>query len=186
MVFALGIALVLQAEPTPFSLEHWNETRIQQNKTGMLFLGGWAGVSIIGGGLGAAFSKEPQSQSFYLGHAIFGGVNLGFALVAFFVSNGTNPMAFDAKQSLAEAETNAKIFLFNAGLDVAYVAGGGLLWQRGEALSDVRLTGMGQAFLIQGIGLAIFDTVMFFVANSHTGKLLENVTISPTGISGKF
>lgn len=60
-----------------------------------------------------------------------------------------------------------KILLFNAGIDLAYMAVGGWMWDRGSrglsgpsGVDAERLTGWGQALVLQGGFLFAFDVVM--------------------------
>ena len=52
------------------------------------------------------------------------------------------------------------------------------LWQRGLAHDDARMVGVGQALVIQGAFLFVFDVVMGVLQGVLTGRLLEHVTIT--------
>lgn len=64
-----------------------------------------------------------------------------------------------------------KVLLFNAGLNVVYMAVGGWMWDRGNRgegiaageVSSGRLTGWGLSMVMQGASLLAFDLTMAHV-----------------------
>ena len=55
-----------------------------------------------------------------------------------------------------------KLLLFNAGLDVGYMAFGGYLWEKGRNDGSQRLVGYGQSLILQGAFLMAFDLTLFY------------------------
>ena len=51
--------------------------------------------------------------------------------------------------------------LFNAGLDVGYMATGAYLWERGIRKDSRGLKGYGQSLILQGGFLFTFDLIMY-------------------------
>ena len=74
-----------------------------------------------------------------------------------------------------------KIFLVNVGLNVAYMAAGGMLWERGRRLGDERLEGYGPSLVLQGAFLVGFDTVMFWLQNRATRRFAEGLEVEFLG-----
>lgn len=82
-----------------------------------------------------------------------------------------------------------KIFLANAMLDIAYVAGGVALKQYGynqtELKKQQQFNGFGNAVMIQGAGLLIFDSFMTILNNRNRKRnldpILKKASISFTG-----
>lgn len=68
-----------------------------------------------------------------------------------------------------------KIYLFNAGLDVAYIAGG--FYLREKANSNIskydRYKGYGKSIILQGSGLFLFDGIMYIIHQYHGMKLYK-------------
>jgi hypothetical protein len=173
----LEIALVASLN-APFDLTQWNDERLKTQRAGMTVLGAWAVANMGVGAVGFALEKDERLRGIYLGSLLWNTVNLGLALVSLISEWNVNPAAFDAKTSLINNERNEKIFWVNAGLDVAYLASAAFLWQRGDATGDQRMVGYGQALLIQGAFLLVFDAVMAVVTGVQTDKLLDGVTLS--------
>ncbi|MCU0699349.1 MAG: hypothetical protein MUC96_22820 [Myxococcaceae bacterium] len=183
------LALTLNAAPSavpaaPVDLTAWNRRRLSTNRAAMFVLGGWAVGNIAVGAVGFGLERDERLRWLHLGNATWNLVNLGLALAGLIGDWGKDPAAFDARQSLDASNTQEKILLFNAGLDVAYIAAGAFLWQRGEGTLDARLVGFGQALLIQGGFLLVFDTVLAVLNGRLTNELMLGVDVTPTGAMG--
>ncbi|MDX2010850.1 MAG: hypothetical protein SFW67_11685 [Myxococcaceae bacterium] len=188
-MLSLALALTLNATPAaapapPVDLTAWNRRRLTTNRTAMFVLGGWAVGNIVVGSVGFGLERDERLRWLHLGNATWNLVNLGLALAGLIGDWGKDPAGFDARQSLEASNTQEKILLLNAGLDVAYLAAGAFLWQRGEGTADARLVGFGQALLIQGGFLLVFDTVLAILNGRLTQELLLGVDVSPTGALG--
>jgi hypothetical protein len=173
---ALALALVT-ASPS----ESWQLRQRTTDRVMLSILGGWAVVNLVGGSIGAAASTEPQARFFHLGNAVWNVVNFGLSVVGLLRDLLQAPQPFDAAQALREAHQQEKVLLLNIGLDVAYLATAAFLWQRGEAVSDVRLVGAGHALLLQGGFLLVFDTVYALLAGGITRALEPLLSITPNG-----
>lgn len=185
MVLALSLnAAPAAAPPAPVDLTAWNRRRLTTNRAAMFVLGGWAVGNIAVGAVGFGLERDERLRWLHLGNATWNLVNLGLALAGLIGDWGKDPAAFDARESLEASNTQEKILLFNAGLDVAYLAAGAFLWQRGEGTLDARLVGFGQALLIQGGFLLVFDTVLAVLNGRLTNELMLGVDVTPTGAMG--
>lgn len=154
-------------------------------RRGMLALGGWAVGNIAVATPLALSSGDPVAAGFWEMNALWNTVNLALAagtLVANDADDGydTRGAADDAPAATprplptwqderyrAESHRLEKILLFNAGIDLAYMTLGAWLWDRGTrglegpaGVSSQRLTGWGQALVVQGGFLFAFDLVM--------------------------
>jgi hypothetical protein len=187
LMLALLTALTLTAQQ-PFDLEQWNRDRLQTSRVGMLVLGGWAMGNMAVGAVGVALERDERVRFIHLGNLLWNAVNLGLALNTLIREWNADPAKLDAMESVRAAEQIEKIFFINAALDLGYLAASAFLWQRGEAVQDARLVGLGQSLLIQGAFLAVFDLTMGILNARLTGKLLEGVTITvtPMAVSGRF
>jgi hypothetical protein len=175
MVLAIVLTSALSA---PFDLTAWNADRLQTERVGMTVLGSWAVANMAAGAVGFAVAKDERTRWVFLGSLLWNTVNLGLALAALIPNWKADPAALDAKSSLTVSERNEKVFWVNAGLDVAYLAGAAFLWQRGLGTTDERMVGLGQALLLQGAFLLVFDTVMAVLNGVHTDKLVAGVSLS--------
>ena len=131
-------------------------------RRGMLVLGGWAIGSIAIGVGGAFVAADPTWQAFWATTAGWNVVNLALAVGS--LTAPARPAPPD--DPVAAHHRLEKLLLFNAGLDVGYMATGAWAWDRGAsgtgwgALEPDQLTGLGQAVLVQGAFLLIFDLVL--------------------------
>lgn len=170
----------------PDALPSWYADHLATQRTGTWILGGWAVANMGAGAVGWATATDPRIRSFHVGNLAWNTVNLALAGVGLWsVLKNPGPLP-DARTLLVESEFQEKLFLVNAALDVAYLATAAFLWQRGDARGDPRLVGFGQALLLQGAFLLVFDTAMGVLNVRLTHALLDRVTISPAGISGVF
>ena len=185
-MLALIAAVTLTAQP--LDLEAWNRERLKTSQVSMFVLGGWAVGNMAAGALGFGLERDERVRSLHLGNLIWNAVNLGLALNTLIREWNANPAALNPKQSLEAAEQIEKVFFINAALDLAYLATAAFLWQRGEAVGDPRMVGLGQSLLTQGGFLAVFDLTMGVLNARLTGKLLEGVTVNvtPVAVSGSF
>ncbi|MCA2981277.1 MAG: hypothetical protein INH41_02695 [Myxococcaceae bacterium] len=187
-MLSIALTLALGAAPTgakgpaePFALTDWNHRRLQTNRVAMLVLGTWAVANIGVGAVGFGLERDERVRWLHLGNASWNVVNLALAIAGLAADWRKDPASFDAKQSLEASNTQEKILLVNAGLDVAYLAAGAFLWQRGEATADRSLLGFGQALLLQGGFLLLFDTMLAIVNGRLTHELMLGVEVTPAG-----
>jgi hypothetical protein len=180
----LSMATCLVLAAAPVDLESWNTRRLATNRTAMFVLGGWAVANMAVGAIGYGLERDERLRWLHLGNAAWNVVNLGLAVVGLVSDWGRDPKSFDAKQSLVETEKQEKVLLVNAGLDVAYLAAAAFLWQRGDATSDQRLVGLGQALLIQGAFLLGFDITLAVLSGRLTDELLLGIDVMPGGGAG--
>ncbi len=129
-------------------------------QTGMLVLGSWAAANIAGG-LVLRVNTEGTTRYFHEMNAIWNTVNLGIATLGYFAAAKLNT-DMSALELLKEQGKMDKILLFNAGLDLAYIAGGFWLQERSRntANNPERLMGYGRSVVLQGAFLFAFDITM--------------------------
>ena len=103
-------------------------------------------------------------------------VNLALATVSYISAGKETTNNLTLSNVLNHQNKTEKLFLFNTGLDVAYVTAGFYLKERGNSnLNPAKLKGYGDAVIMQGGFLLLFDAVMYAVHNKH-GKNLNNFT----------
>ncbi len=163
----------------------------QQNfaKTSMISLNSWA-IANIGYGSIATFHSNGEAKYFHQMNAIWNVVNLGIGIPGIIG-------AHKKQQPKSLLELNEyqhkleKVYFINAGLDVAYIATGGILRLAGSNKSlDIknRLKGYGNSLLMQG-GYLLFHDIAMILLYKTNGKLLSKtwskVTISTYGLNLK-
>jgi hypothetical protein len=185
-MISIALALSVGAADGAVDLSQWNERRLRTTRVGMLVLGGFAVGNIAVGAVGFALERDEQLRWLHLGNASWNAVNLGLAIAGLWADWNSDPSKFTAKESLEASSTQEKILLLNAGLDVAYLAMGAFLWQRGFGTADPRMVGFGQALLIQGGFLLVFDTVLAILNGRLTNELMMGVDVTPTSTSARL
>lgn len=175
---------IIKAQSSNTSLEIINENRLQLNKDGMKILGSWAAGNIIIGGIGMTRS-EGNVRYFHQMNLAWNSVNLAIAGLGYFGSR-RDPSAFSLKETVQEFNKFENILLFNAGLDVGYIATGAYLWERGIRKENSRLKGYGQSLILQGGFLFTFDLIMYLASKRQSNNLLElldDIQLQPMGVT---
>ncbi len=166
-------------------LSSFNQNRNRLNQKGMMVLGSWALGNFIVGSIG--WSRGSGSNMyFHQGNVLWNTVNMGLAGAGLYSSLRFNS-DLSLAQSIIEQSKLEKIFLFNAGLDVGYMAFGMYLKERSKnAVNRADMfEGYGNALLLQGGFLFVFDLVMYVIHHSHNKnliKILDGVRLSSNGI----
>ena len=175
---------IIKAQSSEKSLEIINEKRLKLNKDGMKVLGSWAAGNIIISGAGMT-QTEGSVRYFHQMNLAWNSVNLAIAGLGYFGSR-RDPSAFNLKETVQEYNKFENILLFNAGLDVGYMATGAYLWERGIRKENGRLKGYGQSLILQGGFLFTFDIIMYLASKQQSNNLLEvleDIQLQPTGVT---
>lgn len=186
ILFFFLVSIPLMAQEIP-ALQDFNQTRLDYNRSGMLILGSWALGNMVWGWIGANQSTG-EVKAFHQMNLYWNAVNLAIAGFGYYQATkevpGTDFWAtLEAQQSIEE------ILLVNSALDVAYMAGGFYLKERGLRTSNSRLVGFGKSVILQGAFLMSFDAIMYGFHHAHAGELptlVQNISLGPTGFSIKF
>lgn len=201
MSAALVLAVALSAAPmrsapvrttpsenfrAPDEVTEFTQRRLTLTKRSMTLLGGWAVANMVAGGIGWALTTTPRAQAFWQGMLIWNTVNLGLAVVALVMAFNDDPAALDLKASMAQGDTYEKLFLFNGGLDVAYLVTAGLLLEHGARTGEGQWTGYGHALLIQGGFLLVFDLALFFLHRNIDHAMWDKLSVTPGGLGLQF
>lgn len=155
---------------------------------GMVVLGSWASANIIGSAIGYGLSTSNEEKEFYIMNGSWGLINLGLALPALLTKPKPTASLYDLQRNQTKFE---KIFLANAVVDVAYIAGGFYLKEYASnqsALKDQeRFNGFGNAIILQGAGLMAFDIAMTLLTTknrrTHLDPFLKKTYFSFSGNS---
>ena len=163
-------------------LQNFNQTRISYNEKGMLILGGWAVGNMVWGGI-ASGQTTGQTKAFHQMNLYWNSVNLIIAGFGYWQSTkeraGTDFwVTMEAQQSME------KILLFNAALDIAYIAGGMYIKERGLRIDKEKFIGFGKSIILQGAFLLTFDAIMYTFHHVHAKELpqiVNQISLGPTG-----
>jgi len=186
MILAL-CSLSIYAFGQSEALTDFNQSRKQITKTGMLVLGSWAVGNMAVSGLlmpGASGSR----YYFHQMNVFWNVVNLGLAGFGFYNALQMDPSGAGVSSTVSEYYSLQKTLLFNAGLDLAYVAGGLYLLERAKnnESRENQFRGYGRSIILQGAFLLAFDVALFFVLDSRSDQLLPYLNVSADGIGMRF
>lgn len=179
LTIALFLPVTVCGQISEQYLTEINDERLQVNRTGMKVLASWAVGNIAAGAWGRATSTG-SLQSFHEMNLAWNGVNLAIAGFGYFGSLD-NPARIGLRETLKEYRNFENLLLFNAGLDLGYIAFGAYLWERGIRTDSSRSTGYGQSLIMQGGFLFLFDLILYRAVRSKHNTLLkhiDNITIS--------
>ncbi len=153
-------------------LNSFNIERQKISKNGLKFLASYTIANIAYGSI-AASNATGTNKYFHKMNAIWNGVTLGIIGFGYVTAKKEGNLTF--AQSLTKQQQIEKLFLFNAGLDVAYIAGGAYLKERAKTTTknSEMLKGYGHSIMLQGSVLLLFDGIMYAIHNKHGKNLYE-------------
>jgi len=140
------------------ALEVFNSTRLEYNRQGMWILGSWALLNLLVGTI-RGLQTRGQVQAFHQMNAYWNLVNLGIAGFGYWQASQVSLMVNFWEVLVAQQQIE-KVLLFNTALDLAYMAIGFFLIERGRRMEKERSIGFGKAILLQGIFLLLFDGIL--------------------------
>ncbi len=162
------------------ALDSLYTTRLAINKTAMLTLGAWAvGNIALNGSLMLGSSRQTDQTPFYFQqmNVFWNVVNVGLAASGYFGALSEPASAISLANALEQQASIERILLFNAGLDVAYIAAGAWMLERSK--TDTERTalwqGYGQSLFVQGGFLLLFDVSVFAIHHLTTEPMIRNV-----------
>ena len=152
-------------------VNQFNKERQKISKTGIKILTGYTVANIIYGSI-ASSQTTGSTHYFHQMNAIWNGITLGFLGVGMITAK--KEMDLNYASSLTKQNNIEKVFLFNAGLDLAYVAGGAYLNERSKNVANSStLSGYGESIIVQGGVLLLFDAIMYSIHQHHGKKLIR-------------
>ncbi len=184
----LLVGVVVKADAQRDSLLfQFDQSRIADQKTGMVILGSWA-LGNIGTGIVLRSQAQGEDLYFHQMNALWNTVNASIAgfgyLNALRESASSDPGVVLGKQLKLE-----KSLLFNTGLDVAYMATGAWMLEysktQGQQKRNDQFRGYGRSLVLQGAFLLVFDASFYAIESRHSRdlqRLLELFYVSPSGI----
>lgn len=186
LFYLLGMTLRLQAQEI-ISFASLNTQRIHTNTTGMQVLGAWGAANIVTGVTGYLTADDNEWRSFHQMNTLWGVVNLGIAGAGYLGARKEAKLSYTPADALRRHEANRRLFLLNSGLDGLYIGTGIYLTEhaKSETSHPEVWRGYGKSIALQGIGLLLFDAVMYAAhgrKDRQWYKLLQGVTMTGNGI----
>ena len=178
---------LFRPRPAAAPLAAFAAERTRLDQRGLTVLGGWAlgnlAVSSIATG-----QTEGSAHYFHQMNIGWGAINLALAGVGYLgARRAAGQPAPDRAGNVRAQLRTENLYLFNAGLDVAYLATGVYLLEKSRNPtapgSADRWRGYGQSLLLQGGFLLLFDGFQYATHHRHGTRalypLLSRVSIGP-------
>lgn len=181
LFFTTSVAFCQQQQ----ELDAFNRQRNKITKKGMMVLGGWSVANLVYSGI-ANGQTSGTTRYFHQMNVMWGGINLGLGALGYLALKDKDGM--NLVQTLKQQAGIEKTYIFNAGLDISYVAAGLYLKERSKTRiieqHRQKEKGYGESIMIQGAALFLLDAVMFTAHNSHGKKLYKMMDKLQMGITG--
>lgn len=177
--------------PPAGPLHGFDAERSRLDKRGLLVLGSWAAGNLLVSGI-ATGQTDGSAHYFHQMNIGWGAVNLALAGAGLLAAHRAAhaPGAPTDRPSAVRAQLRTEnLYLFNAGLDVAYLATGAYFLEksRNPATDNPnRWRGYGQSLLLQGGFLLLFDGFQFATHHRHGQALyplLSRVRLGPGAVA---
>lgn len=154
---------VSSADRLQFSRERYNHTRMVG-----LSLGGYALANLAVSGV-AIGQTSGEAKYVHQMNLYWNAVNLGIAGLGLLGLRKQHPDSETLGEAVQKHESLKRTLLVNAGLDVAYMAGGLYLAERANSRPDQadKLRGYGKTVVAQGAFLLVFDAVNYLIASKR-------------------
>jgi hypothetical protein len=168
-------------------LLNFDSKRIHRQQTAMIILGTWSVANLA---TGIALRSNSTGDNFYFHemNAGWNAVNLAIAGSGLLALR-KQKAASNAFEGLENSLKFEKSLLFNAGMDLAYIATGVYLLERGMNENTLknrqRFRGYGRSIILQGAFLFLFDSVLYHRESRFSSALrkgMQNVYLSPEGL----
>lgn len=184
LLLFFGLQTGLLFAQSSVALSDFNRERLARTRNSMWVLGSWGAANLAVGAFGMR-GAQGENRAFHQMNLAWGAVNLGLAATGWWTATHSDPGAFDLYETVRQHHRLQKIFLFNAGLDVAYMAGGLWLNERAKTATrrPERLRGFGRSILLQGAFLFVFDVGACLYQQGLENKLrpfLQNTSLGMT------
>lgn len=161
--------------------------RRRTEKRAMAVLGTWSALNLTSGLILSRQTTGWESR-FHTSNALWNTVNASLALGGLWRLRKEKPSG-NLVSAVNKLHATEKAFLFNTGLDLAYIASGFYLAEaaKNQATADRRdlFLGTGRSLMLQGAFLFVFDLGAFLSIrniNGFYGRLLEGLYVGGTSL----
>ena len=140
----------------------------------MITLGSWAAVNIASGFI-IAGQTQGESRYFWQMNAYWNLINGGLAIMGYINVRKAMTRKYDLAENESAQLSMEKLYAINFGLDLAYIATGFYLKERGinntNQKSSNQFTGYGTSIIVQGGFLLIMDGIVLSLHHKNSVRL---------------
>jgi len=160
-------------------------SRNRTTEKAMIVLGSWAAVN-IGSGFIIAGQTQGEAKYFWQMNAYWNLINGGLAVMGYLNARKAMTRKYDLADNVKAQLSIEKLYVLNFGLDIAYIAGGFFLREKGmnetNLKSQDQLKGYGSSIAVQGGFLLLMDGVMIMLHHKNSIRLNNKLKNLETGI----
>jgi hypothetical protein len=188
-IFVAIVAIFSLHAQSATALQEITQRQAHLQRVSTWTLAGWSAANLAVSGI-AIGQAEGSNRYFHEMNLYWNAVNIGIAGIGL-LSLRKKHASPTVSSAVKEHYALQKSLLLNTGLDVAYVTSGFWLMDKTETnpIRSDRFRGFGQAVIVQGGFLLVFDLTNYFIHrsdNPRLHRLLDTVSINGNGISLKF
>ncbi len=140
----------------------------------MITLGSWAAVNIASGFI-IAGQTQGESKYFWQMNAYWNLINGGLAIMGYINARKAMTRKYDLAENESAQLSMEKLYAINFGLDLAYIATGFYLREKGtnntNQKSRDQFTGYGTSIIVQGGFLLIMDGIVLSLHHKNSVRL---------------
>ena len=140
----------------------------------MITLGSWAALNIASGFI-IAGQMQGESKYFWQMNAYWNLINGGLAIMGYINARKAMTRKYDLAENESAQLSMEKLYAINFGLDLAYIATGFYLRERGvnntNQKSRDQFTGYGKSIIVQGGFLLIMDGIVLSLHHKNSVRL---------------
>jgi hypothetical protein len=153
-------------------------SRNRITKTAMITLGSWAAANIATGFI-VAGQTQGEAKYFWKMNAYFNLVNGGLAVMGYLGVRKAMAKKYSFSENESAQLSIEKLYIFNFGLDIAYIATGFFLREKGMNSSNIKtrdqLQGYGTSVIVQGGFLLIMDGIVLSLHHKNSVRLNDKL-----------
>lgn len=166
----------------------YNKHRILTNVRGLNTLAVWGLANVGIGGAGYFTAKNDELKYFHGMNAAWGVVNTGVAAIGLLGAQRQALQRPNLRTCYNLYRRDNRTLLISAGFDIAVIAGGVYMVQQEskEHNNPEQLRGFGKSFVLQGVGLLVFDNIMLLSHSRYSGRwatMLDELKFTGGGFS---
>ncbi|HEV3324073.1 MAG TPA: hypothetical protein VG052_00660 [Puia sp.] len=147
-------------------------------RSAMITLGSWATANIASGFILAGNTSGAAKYTWRM-NGYWNFINLGLAGMGYLRATKDASKSFSLIDNYDAQNALEKIYIFNFGLDLAYIAGGFYLRERGMNSTTIKsadqLKGYGTSIILQGGFLLLMDGAMILLHHRNTLRLRKKM-----------
>jgi hypothetical protein len=160
-------------------------SRNRTTETAMIVLGSWAAINITSGFI-IAGQTQGEAKYFWQMNAYWNLINGGLAVMGYIGARKAMKRKYDLADNEKAQLSIEKLYVLNFGLDLAYIAGGFFLREKGMNESNIKsqdqLKGYGSSIAVQGGFLLLMDGVMIMLHHKNSVRLNNKLKSLEAGI----